>query len=237
MKKMKLLSLLCALCLIVSACASSAAPAVSDKPSPAPQTIAPSPTPEPSDNPTPTPEPSDEPTAEPSGEPTSEPSDEPTVEPSVEPTSDDPIAAINFPVEYALRAAVVAITNCFADDIFTDDGNDYDITKFHSYADVSGFYMHLISEGEWSVKDENIWHVEHLELNLPYNLKKHDTNVDISLDVSFDGESYQISNLAGRAPSYNDNDNRYSNMSDLENAPDSPLFFIVSTALVEEERK
>lgn len=43
-----------------------------------------------------------------------------------------------FPVKNAKRAAVVAITNSLASDVFKEDGNTYDVSKFHSYADTSG---------------------------------------------------------------------------------------------------
>ena len=112
-----------------------------------------------------------------------------------------PKQEISFSKEYALRAAVVSFTNCFTDnDIFTEDGNDYDISKFKSYADVSGDFMNIKSEGTWSVKGENTWHVEHLLLET----YKYRTPINVSLDVSYDGDNYIISNLAGKDPSGND---------------------------------
>jgi len=135
-------------------------------------------------------------------------------------------------MEHAMRAAVVAFTNRYADDIFTEDGNDYVISKFHSYADMSGFFIDIQSEGTWSVKNANTWHVEHLKLEL-HGIG---TTVDVALDVSYIDGEYVISGLAGKAPSHDDNDDRYSSMSDFENERDFPLFFVVPLELVKDDR-
>lgn len=130
-----------------------------------------------------------------------------------------------FPVEYAMRAAVVAFTNRYADDIFTDDGNSYDISKFHSFDDVSGFFMYITSEGTWSVKAENTWHVERLQLKV----NEYNTMISASLDVSYDGKDYLISNMTGEAPSYDD-------ISIFEEESDFSTFFVVSPTLVANDR-
>lgn len=54
--------------------------------------------------------------------------------------------------------------------------------------------------------------------------------------MSFDGKEYIVSNLAGKAPSYDDANDAYSNMSVLENASDAALFFIVPLRLIENDR-
>jgi hypothetical protein len=140
--------------------------------------------------------------------------------------------SVNFSEEYAFRAAVVAFTNCFANDVFMPDGNNYDISKFHSYADVRGFFMHVESKGNWTAKDENTWHVERLKLRVD----KFNTVVDVSLDVSFDGANYKVFNLAGKAPSHDDNDARFSSMKSLEAESDSKLFFVVPPKLIKDNR-
>jgi hypothetical protein len=153
--------------------------------------------------------------------------------------SDAPIIAepdprtisVNFSEEYAFRAAVVAFTNCFADDVFTPD-RDYDTSKFHSYADVRGYFMHVDSKGIWTAKDEKTWHVERLKLRV----NGYNSVVDVSLDVSFDGVNYKVFNLAGKAPSYSDNDARYASMKNLEADTDSKLFFVVSPNLIKDGR-
>ena len=152
------------------------------------------------------------------------------------PYEDDPAnkpITPNFPQESAFRAAVVAFTNRFADDVFTKDGNDYDTSKFHSYADVSGSVMDVESKGTWAGKDEKTWHVDNLKLKV----REYNTTVNASLDVSFDGTNYRVFNLAGKAPSYDDNDSRFLSMKDLENESDAKLFFVVPSALVKEDRK
>lgn len=73
-----------------------------------------------------------------------------------------------FSKELAKRAAVVAFTNYYALDVFTTDGN-YDVSKFHSYADVSDdaskYFWYVKSEGTWRAKNENTWHVDHYSSN------------------------------------------------------------------------
>jgi hypothetical protein len=133
-----------------------------------------------------------------------------------------------------MRAAVVAFTNCFATDVFTNDVED--ASKFHSFADTSAdatkYFVNVKSEGEWSVKNENTWHVEKLYLQWYGG----DSIAVVSLDVSYNGKDYTVSNLAGKAPSYDDNNSSYSPMSALENASDFPLFFIVPPELIKDDR-
>lgn len=137
----------------------------------------------------------------------------------------DPVTIEGFPEEDALRAAVVAFTNRYADDVFKEDRSTVDPSMFHSYSDLSGFFLHLDSKGTWTIKNENTWHVEHLKLTVDiYN-----TKVDANLDVSFDGEFYYITNLTGKAPSYPD-------ISDFENESDFSLYFIVRPDLIVEDR-
>ena len=161
-------------------------------------------------------------------------SDTPTEEisPTIISQSGNSELIASFSEEHAMRAAVVAFTNCFADDVFTEDGNDYDVSKFHSYADISGFFMHVVSKGDWNVKNENIWHVEHLELQL----NGYNTTVDASLDVSCDGENYIISNLTGKAPSYDDSNASYPDMRELEENVYASLYFVVPFKLIKDDR-
>jgi hypothetical protein len=133
--------------------------------------------------------------------------------------------SVNFPVKYALRAAVVAFTNYYATDVLTSDGNDYDISKFHSYADVAGFFMNVESEGTWTAKSKNTWHVDHLKLKI-YEVG---SVVDASLNVSYDGSRYKVSNLTGKGPSYPD-------ISNLENERYFALCSSVPPALIQDDR-
>ncbi len=133
--------------------------------------------------------------------------------------------SVSFTRDIALRAAVVAFTNCYAVDVFTDDGNSFDTSKFHSYADLSGFYMHVNSLGSWKVIDEHTWHVDDLLLKVDgYN-----SNVFASLDVSFDGENYVVDNISGVGPSEDD-------LSAYNEGNYAFLFFVVPPEFVEEGR-
>lgn len=156
------------------------------------------------------------------GEPT------PSIQPSTTPST--PAVTVNFAEESAFRAAVVAFTNMFADDIFTADGSNYDLSKLHSYDDLSGFYMDVTSRGNWTGKSENTWHVEHLKLRVP----EYGSTVDASLDVSYDGSNYLIFNLAGKAPSHDDNDSNFSSMKDLED--ESQAFLTIAPYLIDKDR-
>ncbi len=107
---------------------------------------------------------------------TSEVEDMPSLEEKLEST---------FPKENARRAIIVAMTNCYATDVFTSDGNSYDPTKFHKYPETSS-YMTLYKDGIWSAKNENTWTVESLKLS---NVK-YSNYVKVDAEVSFDGTNY-----------------------------------------------
>ena len=100
-----------------------------------------------------------------------------------------------FPREMARRAAVVAITNRDATDVFTDDGNAYDVSKFHSYGDRSGYYMTVYSDGTWRAKDDTAWHVDDIILEAP----QYEHFLKLSLDVTYNGTNYVVSNVKGVA--------------------------------------
>jgi hypothetical protein len=137
--------------------------------------------------------------------------------------ADTPAEIENFPAENAKRAAVVALTNSFAADVFQEDGNTYDVSKFHSYDDTSGnffkYYFKVNSWGTWSVADEQTWHVDSLELENLYG-----TIAKASLDVNFDDNQYIISNLTGT----------FAQDSDLSETDD--LFLSVPSELIKEDR-
>ena len=69
-----------------------------------------------------------------------------------------------FPKEYAKRAVVVAITNAKSPYVIASNGSDYDVSKFRSYSDVGDDFWEIISDGAWTVKANNTWHVEELKL-------------------------------------------------------------------------
>lgn len=94
----------------------------------------------------------------------------------------------NFSEEMAKRAVTVAITNCYATDVFGADG-EYDPSKFHSYSDLSGYYMSISDKGVWEAVSENSWKVTDIKFR----------NADQTLyfsatgTVTFDGTNYVVS--------------------------------------------
>lgn len=125
-----------------------------------------------------------------------EPSDYGVVEGSVDSDGKTIILQLEYtkPIEpsvsqdMARRAAVVAMTNCFATDVLTADGSSYDASKFHSYSDMSGYYMTVEQDGSWSGKDENTWTVADLALKVAGG----DLYVVVSGDITFDGSNYVL---------------------------------------------
>ena len=116
--------------------------------------------------------------------------------------TNESVSAI-YPQEEAYRAAVVSLTNALSFDVFTSDGSQHDTSKYHSYSDTSAFYMSILSKGTWTEKSSNTWHVDNLKLkptgydiiyNAPINVS---TEANASLDVTFDGTNYIISNISG----------------------------------------
>lgn len=102
--------------------------------------------------------------------------------------------------EYAfpMRTIVVAVTNYFADDNWLD-GNTKDLSKNHTYSDLSGFYMIVKQYGQWvKLTDENgkdYFHCEHMILQgynvtIPCNI----TSADIYPN---EDDSYTIKSLDG----------------------------------------
>lgn len=140
-----------------------------------------------------------------------------------------------FPQESAKRAAVVAMTNSQATDVFAEDGCSYDPELFHSYSDTDGFYMTVYEEGNWSAKDEKTWHVEDLKLKL----SDYDTYLKATMDVSFDGENYIVSGVTKVMADleYLDSDDLSKiNIEEMEPTESTP-FLTVDPALIEEDRE
>lgn len=96
-----------------------------------------------------------------------------------------------FPEENARRAVIVALTNCQATDVFRADGKTYDKSKFHSYSDISGFFLKLFADGYWTPVNENTWHVNGIECII----SGMGTHLKASADVSYDGKTYTITNV------------------------------------------
>lgn len=98
---------------------------------------------------------------------------------------------VSFPVETAAKVSIVAMTNCYALDVFSSDGNYYDPSKFHAYGEDSEYMLSIYSDGTWTAKGENIWHVD--ELILKQNNR--DFYLRVFLDITYDGTNYVVSNV------------------------------------------
>lgn len=134
-----------------------------------------------------------------------------------------------FPKENARRAVVVAFTNGYSIDVFNKDGNTYDLKKFHSYAEVPEFNLKIEKDGEWTAKDEKTWHIENIELKTSSK-----GYINASLDVTFDGNNYIISNISGKMGKKNVKDEWKNDISDIEGG-NSP-YLTVTPELIKEDR-
>lgn len=135
--------------------------------------------------------------------------------------------------ELAMRVVVVAMTNCWASDVYGDDGN-YDVTKFHSYADITGYYLTVIEEGSWSGASEDTWHVDNMRLQASEGLC-----LELSADVSFDGENYVVSSATvtyGNSFEDIESGNEWSVSTENYDPSDSSPFLTVAPSLVEAAR-
>ena len=134
-----------------------------------------------------------------------------------------------FPKENARRAVVVAFTNGYSTDVFKKDGNTYDINKFHSYAEKPEYHIKIEKDGNWTAKDEKTWHIENIELKTSYKLY-----FNASLDITFDGKNYIISNVSGLMGKKTNSDKQKTDISDF--ASGNCPYCTVSHELIKEDR-
>ncbi|MEB3072456.1 hypothetical protein [Parvimonas sp. C2] len=134
-----------------------------------------------------------------------------------------------FPKENARRAVVVAFTNGYSTDVFKKDGNTYDINKFHSYAEKPEYHIKIEKDGNWTAKDEKTWHIENIELKTSYKLY-----FNTSLDITFDGKNYIISNVSGLMGKKTNSDKQKTDISDF--ASGNCPYCTVSPELIREDR-
>ncbi|MGO1058538.1 hypothetical protein ACTL32_05315 [Planococcus sp. FY231025] len=152
--------------------------------------------------------------------------EEPKKEVPQKETDGEAVLEAIFPVENAKRSAVVAITNGYAVDVFEEDGNTYDTSKFHSYADTSGnvdnYFMTVKSWGTWSAKDEKTWHVDSLILENSFGVI-----ADAAVDVNFDGSKYVVSNINGTFGNPGVSADNLLDLSDIESGSDVPYLTVL----------
>ena len=132
--------------------------------------------------------------------------------------------------EDARKVIIVAMTNGQATDVFNDDGNTYDLSKFHSYTDRSGDYMTLYQDGTWTQNADQSWHVDGIILEIA----GWDSYLKATADISFNGTDYVVSNVHRVIASldYIDSDDPYkTNSEDMQ--PEHYPFLIVSPALIQ----
>lgn len=137
--------------------------------------------------------------------------------------------------EFAKRAAVVAITNRQAVDVFKKDGNTYDKTKFHRYADVHNGYLAVYDEGSWTQIEDAAWHVEGLILRF----EQYEQYIKAFMDVRFDGKNYVISGgglvIAGLAYLDSNDPAKTSGVETLKPSKNAP-YLTVSPDFVKKDR-
>ncbi|NLI22316.1 MAG: hypothetical protein GX418_12335 [Clostridiales bacterium] len=144
------------------------------------------------------------------------------------------LASDEFTQEIAQRAVIVAMTNCQSIDVFMDDGNHYDPSKFHSYADETECKMGVYEEGIWTAIGENTWHVENLKLVMIV----YDTYLRITCDVTFDGADYILSNgtkIIASLKYLNSDDPSWQDIENIEPNEYHP-YLTVSPNLIKDDR-
>ena len=138
------------------------------------------------------------------------------------------------PRDTAERVAVVAMTNGQATDVFHSDRTTYDISKFHKYSDLSGFYLSVVSGGQWTAKNEETWHVS----GMKFMMSGWTTYLKASMDITFDGTNYLVSNVDRTTASedYIDSDDTSKIYTDHIEPSESTPFLTVAPNMVEADR-
>ena len=131
----------------------------------------------------------------------------------------------SFSKEAAKRAAVTALTNYFAMDVYDSDGN-VDPSRFHTYADTSGntddYYLRVLNGGTWTVINDNRIHCDGLRLKNSW-----DTVFLFDLDVTYDGTVYTIAKVI---------DAKGTNASNTQVYPDTDVSYTVTPEMIEQGR-
>lgn len=162
-----------------------------------------------------------------------------SAEPSDEDSDEEALLAEaleqSFPVENARRAVIVAMTNGSASDVFAEDGNTYDLSKFHTYSDINDFFMTLDTDGAWSAIDESTWHVDGIVLRL-YD---YDTYSKVSCSVKKEGDLYTVFHVncrrAGSRYNLDRDDPSKISVSTYEPSENNP-FLIIPETLISADR-
>ena len=135
--------------------------------------------------------------------------------------------------EDARKVIIVAMTNAQATDVFNDDGNSYDPSKFHSYTDRSGDYMTLYQDGTWTQNPDQSWHVDGIILEIA----GWETYLKATADIAFNGTDYVVSNVhkvVANLENINSEDPYKTNVEDMQPSENNP-FLTVSPVLIQED--
>lgn len=139
-----------------------------------------------------------------------------------------------YPKEDAKKAIITSMMNSMATDIFLEDGQTIDTSKFHPYSDTeTEFAVKITSEGNWKAISEDTWRVEDIYLLNPY----YDLAIKLNADITFDGEKYILSNgkkVSGN-PSKIDENEDFLNVEDVKQTESSPHYEIPAL-LIKEDR-
>ncbi len=135
----------------------------------------------------------------------------------------------------AQRAAIVAMTNAQATDVFSQDGNTYDPQKFHSYSDETGFYLNMVKRGEWKTYNIDTWEIDDMKLEIVET----GTYMKVSMDMRFFGTDFVITNVKKViAAKIEDLDSRdASKTSGVTVEPDDAQYLTVPISLVIDDRE
>ncbi|WP_175955249.1 hypothetical protein [Schaalia sp. Marseille-Q2122] len=118
-------------------------------------------------------------------------------EPMREPTPEERLEAV-FPKDDARKALVVAASNSSASDVFAEDGNTYDPSKFHRYGEKRGHYLLDKGEAEFQWIDDSTWQLRDLPLDAYEDGLLKITEYWVSGKVTWNGSDYVITDITMR---------------------------------------
>lgn len=153
-----------------------------------------------------------------------------TIYDSIE-TPQETVMTEPFPIEDAKKALIVAMTNCQSSDVFEEDGNTYAPSKFHNYSDSSVNGYKIYKDGTWSIVDDTTWNIEDFILeSIEWG-----SYLRLSTNISFDGNSYTLSNgerFIGNKKHIESEDKNFVDCYAFSIPKDTEPYLIVSTDLI-----
>lgn len=144
---------------------------------------------------------------------------------------------VDFSKEYAQRAVIVAITNRNSPHVFSENGNEYDVSKFHSYSEKGDFYVEIYSDGVWEVINKTTWRVKNIKLKIKgINMASY---VKVSTDVVLLDSDFVLKNIIiaqGSLSNLDSNDPNKLDIIEYSNPTDRTPYLIVPQRLILEDR-